>query len=136
MVDPAFRAALRQRVTAEVDCAHVSFVEGSADAWFGTVDLVVYNASGTSFEAVAAGLPAIFVGSEIALDMDKMRGRATLRCRTADELRRHVRDALDDPNVRRTCVAAGRHFLSRCFAAPRSDVWVDVAMRAATGTVA
>jgi surface carbohydrate biosynthesis protein (TIGR04326 family) len=133
MVGESFRAALRERVTTATDCAHVRFVEGTADAWLGQVDIVLYNASGTSFEAVAAGVPTIFVGSEIALDMDKMAGQGTLKCRAIPELRRQIGELLRDPGVRDSCVAAGRKFLARCFAAPAPQFWAALATHPAEG---
>jgi hypothetical protein len=133
MVDEGFRATLREQVTKEVDGNHLSFVEGNADVWLGKVDVVLYNASGTSFEAVSAGIPTIFVGSEIALDIDKMEGQGGLQCRSAADLRRHIGALLNDAKLRRDCVEAGRRFLSRCFAIPNPEVWTELATQGVKG---
>ncbi len=133
MVDDSFRMTLRERMSNAADSRHVSFVDDNADAWLGKVDVVLYNASGTSFEAVAAGVPAIFVGSDIALDMDKMAGQGAMTCRSAAELRACIVELLDDAGLRQRCVEMGRNFLARCFTAPAPEFWTGLAARAAEG---
>ena len=127
MANEDFRATVRDRMAQAADRGHVSFVEDSADALIGTVDVVLYNASGTSFEAVAAGVPTIFVGSELALDLDKMAGEGGASCRRVDELRRLILRLLDDAEFRRDRVRAGQMYLRRCFSLPSVQIWSDLA---------
>src|SRR5262249_46315565 len=74
MTDAEFRAKIRGRAAQAGDCRHVSFREESAKALLSDVDVLLYNSSSASFEAAAAGVPAIFVASDIGLDLDPMSG--------------------------------------------------------------
>ena len=130
MVHADFRAEVRERVASLCDCRHVDFVDGSAEEWLGRTSLLLYSASGTSFEAAAMGVPAIFVGSELALDLDKTSGQGGVRCRGVDELRRLISRMLEDADFRRAHVVAAQTYLRRCFTPPTAAVWSELA----TGT--
>jgi surface carbohydrate biosynthesis protein (TIGR04326 family) len=127
MVDEKFRTAIRERIGSLCDCRHVDFVEGSAEKWLGQASIVLYNASGTAFEAVAQKIPAVFVGSEMALDLDKMAGQGGLHCRDVCELRRIVSRLLDDTEFRRASMAAAQSHLRQCFTAPTAQFWSGLA---------
>lgn len=132
MVSAHFRTAIRERIASLCDCRHVEFVEGGAEEWLGRTSIVLYSASGTAFEAVARGIPAIFVGSELALDLDKMAGQGGLRCRGVDELRRVISRLLDDADFRRANVVAAQVHLRQCFTTPTAQVWSGLASGAQT----
>jgi hypothetical protein len=129
MVERQFRDALLARLSGHIDCSHVDFVEGGAAAWLSKADLLLYNSSSTVFEAASAGVPAIHVGSDIALDLDTMLGAETPRCRTAADLRRMVLLLLDDEDHRRTAVERARSHVARCFSVADKSFWVDLAQR-------
>jgi glycosyltransferase involved in cell wall biosynthesis len=125
MVDASFRTAVRERLTRLIDCRHVDFVDGNAAAWLGQADVLLYTSSSTVLEAAARDIPVIFVGSSIGLDLDVMPEPGTLRCRDAGELRRHIERVLDDPELRRMCIEAGRRNLERCMAEAEPETWLD-----------
>lgn len=125
MLEEALRAKIRGRVARLTDT--VEFVADPAHGWLREVDLLVYSWSGTSFEAVALGVPAIYVESDLLLDLDKMAGRGTLRCREPAELRRMIQKLMSDGEARSNAVSAGQIFLRRCFAAPRYEFWTQLA---------
>jgi len=127
MVSAQFRAAVRERIASLCDCRHVDFVEGSAEEWLGKASIVLYSASGTAFEAVAREVPAVFVGSELALDLDKMAGEGGLRCRDVNELHRLIARLLDEPEFRRASIAAAQSYLRRCFTPPSAELWYGLA---------
>ncbi len=133
MVDAPFRAKLREHLTKSVDCSRVTFADEIAEEWLGKIGVLLYNASGTSFEAVSKGIPAVFVGSQLALDLDKMAGQGGLRCRNVDELRRVIVRLRDHPEFRRESVAAAQAYLRQCFATPSAQFWSDLAN---AGTIA
>jgi CDP-glycerol glycerophosphotransferase (TagB/SpsB family) len=133
MVDEAFRAKIRERATQAADCGHVSFREESAKALLGEVDVLLYNSSSTSFEAAAAGVPAIFVASDIGLDLDPMSGQGAARCRAAGELRKSLVRLLHDEELRRANVTVSQAHLRRCFAAASEPAWLALAQDVGAG---
>jgi hypothetical protein len=130
MVGEDFRVTVRTHVGALGDCRHVDFVGGNAQEWLEKTGVLLYGASGTSFEAVAAGIPAVFVASDLALDLDKMSGRGGLHCRTVAELRNLIMRLLDDEEFRRVRVTAAQAYLRDCFAPPAMRFWSGLAAEA------
>ncbi len=130
MVDEPFRASIRERVEQTAESRHVSFAEESAQALLPEIDVLLYNSSSTSFEAAAAGVPAIFVASEIGLDLDPMSGQGGMCCRDTGELRESLVRLLRDEELRRAGVAAAQAHLRRCFAAASGPAWLALAQGA------
>jgi hypothetical protein len=132
MVDAAFREKIRERAAQAADCRHVRFIEESAKALLEEVDVLLYSSSSTSFEAAAAGVPAIFVASDIGLDLDPMSGQAGRHCRDVYDLRKSLARLLHDDDLRSANVAAAQAHLRRCFALVSESAWLAIAQNART----
>jgi hypothetical protein len=121
-----FRASIRDKVLATADAPHIRFVDGPAREWLEQADVLLYNSSGTAFEAAALGIPAIYVGPVAGLDLDKMPGNDAMRCRHPAALRELLRGFAADPGMARGHVDKGRERLRRCFANPDMDAWGEI----------
>jgi len=135
LVDAVFRKTLRDRLSQFVDCSHVDFVDGRAMQLLEQADILLYNSSSTAFEAAAMRVPAIFVESDIRLDLDVLPGAGTIRVRNPADLRRQIESLLSDVSARKTVVDTAWDQLSECFARPKPEFWIALAERM-SGTAA
>ncbi|CAK0754329.1 hypothetical protein WCLP8_2590001 [uncultured Gammaproteobacteria bacterium] len=89
VTDQAFRQRLKTAVAAlvGVEPDWLDYVDGGVQALLARASVVVYNSSGTAFEALAAGVPTIYVGRDLAIDQDKIPDAVAVRCRSVEELR-------------------------------------------------
>jgi surface carbohydrate biosynthesis protein (TIGR04326 family) len=133
MIEEGIRAALRTRLAGLVDCSRVEFVDGVAAAWLGRAHVLIYSASSTGLEAAIAGVPAVFVGSDIMLDTDPMAGAQTPRCRSPEELRRQIVSLLSDSGARDAAIKAARTFIAHNIVPAKAEFWTALAKRATNG---
>jgi hypothetical protein len=77
----------------ELELASGGIAEALADA-----GVVLYNATSVGYEAIAAGIPAVFVRSDISFDADPVPAESTVvrRARTPEEIREAVSAPLDE----------------------------------------
>lgn len=133
MIEESVRATIRARLARLVDCSHVEFASGAAAQWLERAHILVYSASSTGLEAAIAGVPAVFVGSDIMLDTDPMAEAQTPKCRTPDQLRRQIVALLTDIETRKAAIDAGRAFIARDLSLPQAEFWTALAKQAANG---
>lgn len=65
-----------------------------AEELFSQSDVVAYNGSGVGFEALIAGLPAIFVCSDYRINLNKLPDTLSVRAETAGQLRQILSDSI------------------------------------------
>jgi surface carbohydrate biosynthesis protein (TIGR04326 family) len=130
LVDAKFRQTIREQMDRFVDCSHVEFVEGGAVQWLEQADVLLYNSSNTVLEAAAMRVPAIFVESDVGLDVDVFSGAGSFKCRDVADLRRHIEILLADAGRRLSAVETASNYMSRCFAPPRAKDWTALATNA------
>jgi hypothetical protein len=117
------------RRLAQIDertAAAVEYVGGSVADVLPRVGLVIYNTTSVSYEALAAGLPILFVSSDFSFDADPvpthapghMSGSSAAEIRTAAE-----RVLAEMPDVRHARRAAARAFLADAFSSTPSSVF-------------
>jgi hypothetical protein len=133
MIEESVRATIRARLARLVDCSHVEFASGAAAQWLERAHILVYSASSTGLEAAIAGVPAVFVGSDIMLDTDPMAEAQTPKCRTPDQLRRQIVALLTNIETRQATIDAGRAFIARDLSLPQAEFWTALAKQAANG---
>jgi surface carbohydrate biosynthesis protein (TIGR04326 family) len=133
MIEESIRTAMRKRLARLVDCSHVEFASGAAAQWLECAHILVYSASSTGLEAAIAGVPAVFVGSDIMLDTDPMAEAQTPKCRAPDQLRRQIVTLLNDIEARQSAIDAGRAFIARNLSPPKVAFWTALAEQTANG---
>lgn len=82
---PIFGEPLRQRLRAaiaELASAPIEYVTTGIQTLLATVDVVLYNSSGASFEALAAGVPVIYIGRDLVVDLDRVPKGAALHAQS------------------------------------------------------
>lgn len=115
--DRSFRAALETEMQNLLPPERVEFSDQPASALLTRVACVVYNASGVVFEAARAGVPSIFIGSEVALDLDKLPGGAAPP-RKAEELAALLTKLLNDEGYRQALAEDNARRAAAAFAPP------------------
>jgi len=133
MIEESIRATMRSRLARLVDCSHVEFASGAAAEWLECAHILVYSASSTGLEAAIAGVPAVFVGSDIMLDTDPMAEAQAPKCRAPDQLRRQMVTLLNDIEARQAAIDAGRAFITRNLSPPKAEFWTALAKQTANG---
>ncbi len=133
MIEENIRAAIRTRLARLVDCYRVEFVDGAAAQWLARAHLLIYSASSTGLEGAMAGVPTIFVGSDIMLDTDPMAEARTAKCRSPEQLRRQIVTLLNDAEARRAAIETGRDFVARSLSPPKAEFWTALAKQTANG---
>lgn len=133
MIEESLRAALRTRLAELVDCSHVEFVDGAAAPWLERAHILIYSASSTGLEAAIAGVPAVFVGSDIMLDTDPMARAQTPKCRSPEELRRQIVSLLNDSEARRGAIEGARAFIAGNLVSAKAEFWTALAKQSASG---
>jgi hypothetical protein len=133
LVDAKFRQTIREQLARFVSCGHVEFVEGGALQWLEQADVLLYNSSSTVLEAAAMRVPAIFVESDVGLDVDVFSGAGSLKCRDVADLRRHIEILLGDAGRRLSVIETASNYMSRCFAPPQAGYWTALAKHATGG---
>ena len=89
-VGTEFRNAIRHAALRRVgvdDVCRIEFSDAGVHALLPRVDAVIYNVSAAAFDALVAGVPTIFVCSEVAVDLDKLPPGTGLKARSPAEIR-------------------------------------------------
>jgi hypothetical protein len=91
--------------------ANVSFVEGAAADALRGADVLLYNTTSVSYEALAAGVPIVFVASDYWFDVDPIPPASDVKnvARTPEEIRTAVDYYADEGSA----AAAARHEQAR-----------------------
>jgi len=114
----------------EIESAHdrrlerVSFVTGSVEDALAGVGLALYNTTSVAYQALAAGVPVIFVESDFWFDLDSIpTGAGPERsARTSDEIARLAARLLDPASAERAAhIDAGRRLIADAFAEGGAD---------------
>jgi hypothetical protein len=127
MLDSATRSRIRALVGEGAGAAaNVEFSDAPARALLPETDLLLYNSSGTVFEAAALGIASIYVGPEAGLDLDKLPGGNPWGCRSAGELRRMLAALEADPAPLAAHAVALASCLGSVFAPPDREVWLNL----------
>lgn len=107
VTDAAFRQTLREAVARIVDGdqAHVQYVDASAGELLSDAAVVLFCTSAAAFDALLAGIPAIYVGRDVDLNLNKVPDRLAATCTSVDDLREAIRAALASAQVGRSSAA-------------------------------
>ena len=124
---PATNSAFRETLKAtaerqELNSEGVQFTEQAARDLLPDVDAVLYHSSAVAYEALAIGIPIIFVGRDVEIDIDKVEAGLSIRCRTSEE----IRDALEEAFAKLETSGHGgqnRLVLSNIYDKPCFEVW-------------
>ena len=121
-----FRQGLAETVAALVSPAAISleYSEQNVQELLAGTDLVLYNSSGTAFDAMAAGLAIIYVGRDLATDQDKVPEEASVRLRSVSELHSLLAGLITNGG-KRLPVKEAASALARCMADVRPEVIIE-----------
>ena len=108
------------------DFGHLEFVEGSAQTLLEKCSMLIYNSSGTVFEAARLGIPSIYVGSNGGLDLDKVPGGSKLKCRSSEDLNEIILRLSTDALFVEKVVNQAHNSLKYCFSQPRPETWANL----------
>lgn len=103
----------------------VTFTDAAARVLLGDADLLLYNSSGSVFDATAMGVPAVNVVPRARLNLDKLPGGNPLTCRSLDELGAALA-RLQDPEQVRIHTAILRERMETAFAVPDDALVIDL----------
>jgi len=117
------QTVLRQHVASLLPPERLEFSDKPATALLPRVCCVVYNASGVVFEASRMAIPAIFIGSEVGIDLDKLPGDIIAPARRVEDLQDLLRNLFDDPRYAEDLVRANREKAELAFQPPDFSVW-------------
>ncbi len=125
-VHPMFDAASRADIARTVSAiGAATFSDAPARDLLGDADLLLYNSSGTVFDATARGVPSVYVGPRAGLDLDKLPGGNPLACRGAEALCAVLIRLAADPAHLRAHAAVLRERLATAFAMPDDALVVE-----------
>jgi len=127
LTEMAFRNSIRERLGSVADCSNVEFVAGGAQALLEKADLLLYNSSSVALDATAAGVPVIYVGSDVDLDLDNLAGADIPRVRSVTLLRKEITELLRDPVRCRKINEVARAYLAYCMSVPNPEFWLELA---------
>jgi hypothetical protein len=111
------------RVKDIVNSPNIKFVDGPALKWLEKCNILIYNSSGTVFEATNLGIPSIYVGPNNRIDLDKMPGGSKLKCRSSKELRKIILKLTNDRSIALDAIKHAQNSLKICFSQPKLEIW-------------
>lgn len=126
MMNKAARKSIEERIAALDLGDKIRLVDGAARHWLEECDLLLYNSSGTVFEAARIGRPAIYVGPSTGLDLEKLPGGSSLRCRSPQELASLLSALRNDPQAIAAAIQDMRTKTVKCFSPPHKEMWREV----------
>ncbi len=85
--------------------SRITYSGRSARELVAEADVLVYNSSGAAFDALARGVPVVFVGCDTTLDFNKVPSLLCHEARSVDELKRRLGSIVGDGASRRRTVA-------------------------------
>lgn len=119
--DRSFRGEMERQLESLLPKERVEFSGEPAASLLSRVACVVYNASGVVFEAARMGVPAIFIGSDVGLDLDKLPvgGQAP---RSVMDLRDLLANCLDNPAKAAAIIADNSRRAAEAFTPPVTEL--------------
>jgi hypothetical protein len=108
------------------NCNHVKFTNEPARSWIRKSDLLIYNSSGTVFDAVREGVPSLYVGPVNGLDLGKLPGTETVICRTIENIRAAIDQIFEEPYTADKTVEKEFKALNQCFSEPSQSIWPNI----------
>lgn len=127
---PMFSKKIKHEILKRADetenFGHLEFVEGSAQTLLEKCSMLIYNSSGTVFEAARLGIPSIYVGSDSGLDLNKVPGGSNLKCRSSEDLNRIIIRLSTDALFLEKVVNQAQNSLKYCFSQPRPETWANI----------
>lgn len=119
--DRSFRGGMERQLEPLLPKERVEFSGEPAASLLSRVACVVYNASGVVFEAARMGVPAVFIGSDVGLDLDKLPGGGQPP-RSVDELRAVLAHCLDNPEKAEAIVTENSQRAAEAFTPPVTEL--------------
>jgi hypothetical protein len=92
ITNEAFRQQVREKVASHIDKKLVEFSGAPVKELIDEAMVLVYSISAASFDALFAGKPVIYLGSELRVGMDKVPAGLSVRCHTTSQLEAALRD--------------------------------------------
>lgn len=126
MSGPQMIENIKEKVESFIDCSHMNFVNDRALKWLEKCSVLIYNSSGTVFDAASLNIPTIYLGPENRLDLDKMPGGSRLSCRTAEALGEIIQQLTTDSSLAEDVSQQTRKALKYCFSQPNPETWNKV----------
>jgi spore coat polysaccharide biosynthesis predicted glycosyltransferase SpsG len=108
------------------NCNHVNFTNEPARSLIKKSDLLIYNSSGTVFDAVREGVPSLYVGPVNGLDLCKLPGKEKVTCRTIENIRVAIDQIFKDPHEANKTVEKEFEALNQCFSEPSQSIWSTI----------
>ena len=108
------------------DYNHIRYVKGAAQKWLKQSDLLLYNSSGTVFDASAEGIPSVYVGPLAGLDLDKLSGETNQKCRTPEDLNTIIVALLTSSSKAANQVATAQKRMHELFSMPNKETWHSI----------
>jgi hypothetical protein len=125
--EESFRRMVLSALERETWPARFTFATGTVEDVLRRSSIVLYNSTSVSYEALAVGLPAVFVESDFWFDLDPLPAESGLRitARTPEEIQNVVLRLLDEPaadaEARRS---RAQEFIADAFAPGDAEVYV------------
>jgi len=116
-------ADVKNMVSGLAQNTHVKFIVESAAQGLEKSDLLLYNSSGTVFDAASKGVPALYVGPLNGLNFDKLPKKGEANCRTIKELNAAIIKLLNHPESAKELVEKEFKDLNACFSKPDRHMW-------------
>lgn len=122
MSSESILSGIKQQIKNSLDCNKVIFDSQSANKWLKKASILIYNSSSTVFEAASEGVPAIYLGPESSLDLDKMPGGSLLKCRSSHDLTLMLEEIAQNFSLKEKSVIHARKILSSVFSKPNPNI--------------
>jgi hypothetical protein len=108
------------------NCDHVKFTNEPARSWIKKSDLLIYNSSGTVFDAIREGVPSLYVGPVNGLDLGKLPGKEKVICRTIENIRAAIDQIFEESYTVDKTVEKKFKALKQCFSEPSQSIWPGI----------
>lgn len=105
---------------------HVTFTREPAQPLLKKTDLLIYNSSGTVFDAISMGVPTLYVGPVNGIDLCKLPYKEKIICRTIENIRAKVVRVLNDTRTNNKRVKSKINMLGHCFSEPSETTWSSI----------
>jgi hypothetical protein len=117
---------VKEAISKLPDCNHVKFTNEPARSWIKKSDILIYNSSGTVFDAICEGVPSLYVGPVNGLDLGKLPGKEKIICRTIENIRAAIDQIFEEPHTADKTVEKEFRVLNQCFSEPSQNIWARI----------
>ncbi|NVJ91155.1 MAG: hypothetical protein HWE34_05835 [Methylocystaceae bacterium] len=123
VTDKSFRENLKKDIAEILDCslAHVEYSEESVQVLIKDAKVILYNSSAAAFDAIAVYIPAIYIGSDTALDFNKVPQSMCNKAQNVTELSY----LLDQMEKNEELALTSLKEIQKCFAKPDAESLID-----------